>query len=290
MPDVDYLEFQIHSFSSIIELDAEAFYSPSFYLNGLEWRLKLYAENTIKTPLEEDVNYLSVFLELTSSIYDSSSSGLNFEPSEYTYQITLVSHNGGKDLKREYTCKYDIGECWGYHRFLALPKLSEDGYWDQENDSVIFRFRVMNANGYPGYVEDLKRYVKYLEARDVMLTELEEQNQSSGIVRKVRKLETVGELEEEVYEEFSEDQEAEVSRGSEEPLTGQQSPLDDQLLSAIQGISIKDLPKEEEEVVSEVEVVADPTDVERLGESSEEEEFLSDAGELLQETEEPGED
>jgi tripartite motif-containing protein 37 len=134
-----------------MEQDTAPFFSPSFYLNGLEWRLKIYAD---AGPLSG--KFLSVFLELTSCIY-TEHPDIDFTPSEYNYQIHMISPCGSKELKREYSCKYAVGECWGYQRFYAVQKLKDEGFWNPEEDIMIFKFRVVNADGYVGYSQDMKK-------------------------------------------------------------------------------------------------------------------------------------
>lgn len=75
----------------------------------MEWRLKIYpkgnggAKNT----------HLSVFLELSKG-YENEN--------KYEYKIELMNHLLPKESTiREYSSKFDIGECWGYNQFIAIP-------------------------------------------------------------------------------------------------------------------------------------------------------------------------
>ena len=43
---------------------------------------------------------------------------------KYEYKIELINHFTPKDtIIREYSSKFDIGECWGYNQFIPLVEL-----------------------------------------------------------------------------------------------------------------------------------------------------------------------
>ena len=75
-------------------------YSPPLIINGLSWRLKVYPDgNGVVRG-----NYLSVFLEL--------SAGLS-ETSKYEYRVEMVhqeSKDPSKSIVREFASDFEVGE------------------------------------------------------------------------------------------------------------------------------------------------------------------------------------
>jgi hypothetical protein len=63
---------------------------------------------------------------------------------------------------REYSSKFDIGECWGYNQFIAIPELS-NGYLD-EAGSLHFQIGVRNPT-YRSLVRDQEKYIQVLQNR-----------------------------------------------------------------------------------------------------------------------------
>jgi tripartite motif-containing protein 37 len=116
-------------------------------------------------------NYLSVFLELSAGL---------LETSKYEYRVEMIHQglpSGGsppesgarpranraasspirpnaeiggetrfgdrsKNIVREFASDFDVGECWGYNRFFRLDLLAREGYHNQENDTLVLRFEV----------------------------------------------------------------------------------------------------------------------------------------------------
>lgn len=116
VPQYDSSTFTIHSFSQL-QNKADPIYSPALNVNGLSWRLKVYPDgNGVVRG-----NYLSVFLEL--------SAGLT-ETSKYEYRVEML-HQQSKDLSksivREFASDFEVGECWGYNRFFRLDLLASEG-------------------------------------------------------------------------------------------------------------------------------------------------------------------
>ena len=62
---------------------------------------------------------------------------------------------------REYSSKFDIGECWGYNEFIELSQL-KNGFL--VNDTLNFRFFIRNPD-YKRLAFDQKRYTDKLEVR-----------------------------------------------------------------------------------------------------------------------------
>ena len=129
VPQYDSSTFTIHAFSQL-QSKADPIYSPALNVNGLSWRLKVYPDgNGVVRG-----NYLSVFLEL--------SAGLT-ETSKYEYRVEML-HQQSKDLSksivREFASDFEVGECWGYNRFFRLDLLASEGYLNTERDTLILRF------------------------------------------------------------------------------------------------------------------------------------------------------
>jgi len=117
------------SLFSSMQSKADPVYSPPLSVNGLSWRLKVYPDgNGVVRG-----NYLSVFLELSSGLPDTS---------KYEYRVEMV-HQGGdtnKNIVREFASDFEVGECWGYNRFFRLDLLSSEGYLS--SDSLVLKFQV----------------------------------------------------------------------------------------------------------------------------------------------------
>lgn len=124
VPPYDSSTFTIHNFSQL-QNKADPIYSPPLNVNGLSWRLKVYPDgNGVVRG-----NYLSVFLEL--------SAGLT-ETSKYEYRVEMI-HQQSKDLSksivREFASDFEVGECWGYNRFFRLDLLASEGYLNTDRDT-----------------------------------------------------------------------------------------------------------------------------------------------------------
>ena len=114
---------------SLRQSKADPVYSPPLTVNGLSWRLKVYPDgNGVVRG-----NYLSVFLELSSGLP---------ETSKYEYRVEMVHQAGDttKNIVREFASDFEVGECWGYNRFFRLDLLSCEGYLS--SDSLTLKFQV----------------------------------------------------------------------------------------------------------------------------------------------------
>lgn len=49
----------------------------------------------------------------------------------------LISINVSKNVLREFTSDFEIGECWGYNRFFRLDLLNNEGFL--QRDSLILK-------------------------------------------------------------------------------------------------------------------------------------------------------
>ena len=102
-------------------------------------------------------NYLSVFLEL--------SAGLT-ETSKYEYRVEMI-HQQSKDLSksivREFASDFEVGECWGYNRFFRLDLLASEGYLDMDRDSLVLRFQVRSPTFFQK-CRDQQWYIQHLES------------------------------------------------------------------------------------------------------------------------------
>merc|ERR1712168_318622 len=103
---------------SMLQSKADPVYSPPLNVNGLSWRLKVYPDgNGVVRG-----NYLSVFLELTAGLP---------ETSKYEYRVEMIHQqclDCTKNIVREFASDFEVGECWGYNRFFRLDLLSSEGY------------------------------------------------------------------------------------------------------------------------------------------------------------------
>lgn len=51
---------------------------------------------------------------------------------KYEYKIELVNHlNSKESVIREYSSKFDIGECWGYNQFIQINEI-DNGFLTKE--------------------------------------------------------------------------------------------------------------------------------------------------------------
>lgn len=102
-------------------------------------------------------NYLSVFLEL--------SAGLT-ETSKYEYRVEMI-HQQSKDLTksivREFASDFEVGECWGYNRFFRLDLLASEGYLNTERDTLVLRFQVRSPT-FHQKCRDQQWYIQHLES------------------------------------------------------------------------------------------------------------------------------
>lgn len=152
VPQYDSSTFTIHTFSQL-QNKADPIYSPALNVNGLSWRLKVYPDgNGVVRG-----NYLSVFLEL--------SAGLT-ETSKYEYRVEML-HQQSKDLSksivREFASDFEVGECWGYNRFFRLDLLASEGYLNTERDTLVLRFQVRSPTFFQK-CRDQQWYIQHLES------------------------------------------------------------------------------------------------------------------------------
>ena len=152
VPQYDSSTFTIHNFSQL-QHKADPIYSPALNVNGLSWRLKVYPDgNGVVRG-----NYLSVFLEL--------SAGLT-ETSKYEYRVEMI-HQQSKDLSksivREFASDFEVGECWGYNRFFRLDLLASEGYLNTERDTLVLRFQVRSPTFFQK-CRDQQWYIQHLES------------------------------------------------------------------------------------------------------------------------------
>ncbi|XP_076804161.1 E3 ubiquitin-protein ligase TRIM37-like isoform X1 [Clavelina lepadiformis] len=131
VPQYDSISFTLHRFSQLRQ-SADPVYSKPLSVSGLCWRLKIYPDgNGVVRG-----NYLSVFLEL--------SSGLS-ETSKYEYRIEMVhlaTNDPSRNIIREFASEFDVGECWGYNRFFRLDLLAQEGYLESTSDTLALKFQV----------------------------------------------------------------------------------------------------------------------------------------------------
>eukprot|EP00111_Clytia_hemisphaerica_P006163 TCONS_00017835-protein len=155
VPAFDSSVFQIERFSQLRH-KGDPVYSRPLNVNGLSWRLKVYPDgNGVVRG-----NYLSVFLELTSGLP---------ETSKYEYRVEMIHQQGSdctKNIVREFASDFEVGECWGYNRFFRLDLLASEGYLNQKEDSVILRFQVRPPTFYQK-CRDQQWHIQQLESQSV---------------------------------------------------------------------------------------------------------------------------
>eukprot|EP00794_Sanderia_malayensis_P014324 gene14324-15813_t len=131
VPTYDSSTFCIANFSTL-RYKGDPVYSDPLNVNGLNWRLKVYPDgNGVVRG-----NYLSVFLELTAGLP---------ETSKYEYRVEMIHQScldSSKNIVREFASDFEVGECWGYNRFFRLDLLGSEGYLSIQNDTLILRFQV----------------------------------------------------------------------------------------------------------------------------------------------------
>ncbi|XP_072943962.1 uncharacterized protein [Epargyreus clarus] len=135
VPSYDSSTFPLMNFTQLQHAAAPV-YSAPLHVNGLCWRLKVYPDgNGVVRG-----NYLSVFLELSAGLPETSNSGKRYE-----YRVEMlhqVSRDPNKNIVREFASDFEVGECWGYNRFFRLDLLASEGYLNPESDTLILRFQV----------------------------------------------------------------------------------------------------------------------------------------------------
>ncbi|XP_014663122.1 PREDICTED: E3 ubiquitin-protein ligase TRIM37-like [Priapulus caudatus] len=157
VPHYDSSTFVMNSFT-VLRHKADPVYSPPLHVNGLVWRLKVYPDgNGVVRG-----NYLSVFLELSGGLP---------ETSKYEYRVEMVhqaSRDVSKNIVREFSSDFEVGECWGYNRFFRLDLLATEGYLNTETDTLVLRFQVRPPTFYQK-CRDQQWYVTQLETTNSQL-------------------------------------------------------------------------------------------------------------------------
>ncbi|XP_060872898.1 E3 ubiquitin-protein ligase TRIM37-like isoform X3 [Metopolophium dirhodum] len=149
-------------------IQSEPIYSLPIDCNGVSWRLKVYPNGN---GIVRD-RYLSVFLELTSGPVGVS---------RYDYRIEMVNqldeklNDKSKNVLREFTSDFEIGECWGYNRFFRLDLLINEGFLHQDTLNLKFGVRP------PTYYQKCREQQWYLSKleleRSALLQQFEELKQ-----------------------------------------------------------------------------------------------------------------
>ncbi|XP_063963970.1 E3 ubiquitin-protein ligase TRIM37-like isoform X2 [Lytechinus pictus] len=149
VPAYDSSRFVLTSFIAL-QHKADPVYSPPLMVAGLSWRLKVYPDgNGVVRG-----NYLSVFLELSSGLP---------ETSKYEYRVEMIhqaSHDNSRNIVREFASDFEVGECWGYNRFFRLDLLAGEGYL--KDDTLILQFQVRPPTFYQK-CRDQQWYINQLE-------------------------------------------------------------------------------------------------------------------------------
>ncbi|XP_072163401.1 E3 ubiquitin-protein ligase TRIM37-like [Diadema setosum] len=150
VPAYDSSRFVLTGFTAL-QHKADPVYSPPLMVAGLSWRLKVYPDgNGVVRG-----NYLSVFLELSSGLP---------ETSKYEYRVEMIhqaSHDNSRNIVREFASDFEVGECWGYNRFFRLDLLAGEGYLKE--DTLILQFQVRPPTFYQK-CRDQQWYINQLES------------------------------------------------------------------------------------------------------------------------------
>ncbi|XP_022118575.2 E3 ubiquitin-protein ligase TRIM37 isoform X2 [Pieris rapae] len=131
VPSYDSSTFPLTKFTQLQHAAAPV-YSAPLHVHGLCWRLKVYPDgNGVVRG-----SYLSVFLELSAGLPENS---------KYEYRVEMlhqVSRDPSKNIVRQFSSDFEVGECWGYNRFFRLDLLASEGYLNHETDTLILKFQV----------------------------------------------------------------------------------------------------------------------------------------------------
>ncbi|XP_022108333.1 E3 ubiquitin-protein ligase TRIM37-like isoform X2 [Acanthaster planci] len=150
VPAYDSSRFVLNAFAAL-QHKADPVYSPPLITSGQNWRLKVYPDgNGVVRG-----NYLSVFLELSSGLPDTS---------KYEYRVEMIhqaTHDSSKNIVREFASDFEVGECWGYNRFFRLDLLASEGYL--KNNTLILQFQVRAPTFYQK-CRDQQWHISRLEA------------------------------------------------------------------------------------------------------------------------------
>ncbi|XP_050041478.1 uncharacterized protein [Dermacentor andersoni] len=165
VPPYESSAFLLRNFS-VLQQRADPVYSRPLTTSGLTWRLKVYPDgNGVVRG-----NYLSVFLELTAGLP---------ETSKYEYRVEM-SHQGGdpsKNIVREFASDFEVGECWGYNRFFRLDLLASEGYLS--GDTLLLRFEVRPPTFFHK-CRDQQWYLAQLQAQQAQLLQQVQQLKESA--------------------------------------------------------------------------------------------------------------
>jgi len=149
VPNYDTSVFILENFTQVRNT-VEVVYSQPLQVNGVYWRLKIYPNGTTITNGKKE--FLSVFLEMWKGLA---------KPATYEYKIELVNlKTPSANIVREYASTYEIGECWGYCKFMKLDLLAKEGFLHPENDSLKFIFHVRT----PTYYDKCKEQSEYIRS------------------------------------------------------------------------------------------------------------------------------
>jgi tripartite motif-containing protein 37 len=105
-------------------------YSQPLVHNGITWRLKVYPNGNGSNA---HGNYISVFLEMQK--------GIATEAHKYEYRVEMISQDGSREVTRQFSSDFEVGECWGYNRFYRIDQLEPEQYLN-DDDSILLKFYV----------------------------------------------------------------------------------------------------------------------------------------------------
>jgi len=71
--------------------------------------------------------------------------GTATEAHKYEYRVEMISKDSSKEVTRQFSSDFEVGECWGYNRFYRIDQLETDGYL-YDDDSINLKFHVRAPN------------------------------------------------------------------------------------------------------------------------------------------------
>ncbi|CAG9863911.1 unnamed protein product [Phyllotreta striolata] len=179
VPQYDTSTYVMYPFSEL-QRKTEPVYSNPLHCNGLCWRLKVYPEgNGVVRG-----NYLSVFLELTAGYPENS---------KYEYRVEMIhqtSRDPTKNIVREFTSDFEVGECWGYNRFFRLDLLATEGYLNLLNDTLMLKFQVRAPTFYQK-CRDQQWYINQLHAAQLQYAQIRDNTEITLVSKAIENAATI---------------------------------------------------------------------------------------------------
>ncbi|XP_055603023.1 uncharacterized protein LOC129751510 [Uranotaenia lowii] len=130
-PEFNSNVFVMRNFSELRQGDEDVCSDNSYDDLGCCWRLIVYANGDNEARGE----WLSVYLRLLEGI-----------PGSYEYCIELLNNDPAKTVRMEGTQTFEIQERFGWSQFAKLEMICQNGFVNEEHDSLYFRFSLRPQN------------------------------------------------------------------------------------------------------------------------------------------------